>query len=109
MSTAYDRARLVELFGDDSGTLADVEREFLNTARTAEREIITTDDLAAVARIAHRLKGASGMIGADALRLVAEDVERAAESADRQRLRRLHGALSDEVRRVAEQCSAGRA
>ena len=103
MSKAYDRARLAELFGDDFRTLADVEREFLETARAAEREIIGTDDLAAVARVAHRLKGASGMIGAAALHQVAERVEKAANAADRPSLRRLHGALSEAVRRVAEQ------
>ena len=68
MSCAYDRDRLVELFGDDSGTLADVEREFLDTVRAAEREIAGTDDLAAVARAAHRLKGASGVICASSRR-----------------------------------------
>ena len=31
---AYDRDKLVELFGDDPATLAEVEREFLDTART---------------------------------------------------------------------------
>ena len=67
MSSAYDRDKLVELFGDDPHTLAEVEREFLDTARVAEREITGTDDLAAIARVAHRLKGASGMIGAAAL------------------------------------------
>jgi HPt (histidine-containing phosphotransfer) domain-containing protein len=103
MSKAYDRAKLAELFGDDFRTLAEVEREFLETARAAEREITGTDDLAAVARIAHRLKGASGMIGADALCRVAEGVERAANAADRPGLRRLQGVLSEEVHRVAEQ------
>ena len=33
MSPAYDRDKLVELFGDDPATLAEVEREFLDTAR----------------------------------------------------------------------------
>ena len=103
MSKAYDRAKLAELFGDDFHTLADVEREFLETARAAEREITGTDDLAAIARVAHRLKGASGMIGAAALHQVAEGVEKAANAADRPSLRSLHGALSEEVRRVAEQ------
>lgn len=103
MSKAYDRAKLVELFGDDVRALAEIEREFLDTARAAEREIAGTDDLAAIARVAHRLKGASGMIGAAALRRIAEAVERAAEAADLPSVRRLHGVFSQEVRRVAEQ------
>ena len=36
---AYDRSKLIELFGDDAATLAEVERDFLETARDAEREI----------------------------------------------------------------------
>jgi len=74
---AYDRDKLVELFGDDPRTLAEVEREFLDTARVAEREIKGTDDFTAIARAAHRLKGASGMIGAAALRRIAEAVDQA--------------------------------
>ncbi|MDP1752075.1 MAG: Hpt domain-containing protein [Reyranella sp.] len=105
MSKAYDRAKLAELFGYDFRTLAEVEREFLDTARAAEREIAGTGDLDAVARAAHRLKGASGMIGAAALRRIAEEIERAAEAADLPSVRHLQGALSEAVRRVAEQAS----
>ena len=43
MSAAYDRDKLVELFGNDP-TLAEVEREFFDTAREAAREIAATDD-----------------------------------------------------------------
>ena len=47
---AYDRDRLVELFGNDPKTLAEVEREFVETAREAEREIADADDLETIAR-----------------------------------------------------------
>ena len=100
---AYDRDKLVELFGDDPATLAEVEREFLDTARTAEREIKDTDDFTAIARAAHRLKGASGMIGAVSLRQIAEAVERAAKAEDLPTVHRLRGMFTQEVRRVAEQ------
>jgi HPt (histidine-containing phosphotransfer) domain-containing protein len=100
---AYDRDKLIELFGDDPATLAEVEREFLDTARTAEREIKGTDDFTAIARAAHRLKGASGMIGAAVLRQIAEAVERAAKDEDLPSVRRLREMFSREVRRVAEQ------
>ena len=100
---AYDRDKLVELFGDDPATLAEVEREFLDTARTAEREIKATDDFVAIARAAHRLKGASGMIGAASLRQIAEAVERAAKAHDLPTVRRLRELFTHEVRRVAEQ------
>ncbi|MBX9945725.1 MAG: Hpt domain-containing protein [Reyranella sp.] len=103
MNKAYDRDKLVELFGDDPKTLAEVEREFLSTARGAEREIVGSDDCTTIARAAHRLKGASGMIGAGPLRQLAEAVERAAKAEDLPSVRRLHDMFSREVRRVAEQ------
>ncbi len=103
MSEAYDRAKLVELFGDNPETLAEVEHEFFDTARDAEREIAGTDDLEAIARAAHRLKGACGMIGAASLRQIAEAVERAAKASDLSSVRRLHDVFRQEVRRVADQ------
>jgi HPt (histidine-containing phosphotransfer) domain-containing protein len=103
LGPAYDRDKLVELFGDDPKTLAGVEREFLDTARVAEREIKGTDDCHTIARAAHRLKGASGMIGAATLRQIAEAIERTAKADDLTGVRRLHDLLTREVQRVAEQ------
>lgn len=103
MSAAYDRAKLVELFGSDPKTLAEVEREFFDTAQEAAREIAETDDLATIARAAHRLKGASGMIGAAPLHVIAETIERAAKASDLPGVRRLHESFRREVLRVAEQ------
>jgi HPt (histidine-containing phosphotransfer) domain-containing protein len=100
---AYDRAKLVELFGEDPATLTEVERQFLETARIAEREIRNTDDFSAIARAAHRVKGASGMIGAAALKQIAEALEQAAKVEDLPRVHRLHDMFSREVRRVAAQ------
>lgn len=101
MSAVYDRGRLAELFGDDPTTLAEIEREFLDTARGAEREIRHTDDLQTIARAAHRVKGASGMIGADALSEIASAVERAAKAHDLAAVRRLDESFSHEVTKVA--------
>ena len=98
----YDRAKLVELFGEDPATLAEVERDFLDTARGAEREIRGTVDCKVIARAAHRLKGASGMIGAVALHRLAETIERSAKAEDLPGSRRLFDLLSQEVRRLAE-------
>ncbi len=98
----YDRAKLVELFGDDPATLAEVERDFLDTARGAEREIRGTVDCVAIARAAHRLKGASGMIGAVTLHRLSETIERTAKAEDLASARRLFDLLSQEVRRLAE-------
>ena len=57
----------------------------------------------AIARAAHRLKGASGMIGALALRQIAEAVERAAKAEDLSTVRRLRHLFDHEVHRLAEQ------
>lgn len=100
---AYDRDKLVELFGDDPRTLAEVEREFLDTAREAARAIKSSDDFTAIACAAHRLKGASSMIGALALCRIAEAVERAAKAEDLSTVRRLRDLFDHEVHRVAEQ------
>ncbi len=100
---AYDRERLVELFGDDPKTLAEVEREFVETAREAEREIAGAADLDIIARAAHRVKGASGMIGANDLHKVAEALERTAKAGDQPGVRRLQTIFSQEVGRVAQQ------
>jgi HPt (histidine-containing phosphotransfer) domain-containing protein len=101
--SAYDRGKLVELFGNDPATLATVEREFFDTARDAAREIAATEDLGTIARAAHRLKGASGMIGAAPLRDIAEAVERAAKAHDLPTVRGLHPRFCDEVMKVAAQ------
>ncbi|WP_295137419.1 Hpt domain-containing protein [uncultured Reyranella sp.] len=101
MNLAYDRGRLAELFGDDPVTLAEIEREFLDTARGAEREIRDTDDLETIAQAAHRVKGASGMIGANALSQVAAAVEKAAKTHGLTAVRRLEESFSHEVTKVA--------
>lgn len=109
MSEAYDRERLVELFGDDADALAEIEREFLDTARSAHREIGDTEDFEAIARAAHRLKGAAGMIGATGLAGIADALERAAKGCDLAGVRRLDDALTQEVTRVAAQAGGDQA
>jgi two-component system sensor histidine kinase EvgS len=101
--SAYDRNKLVELFGGNPSTIAEVEREFFDTARDVAREIAATEDLGTIARAAHRLKGASGMIGAAPLRAIAEAVERAAKAQDLGGVRGLQTQFHDEILRVADQ------
>jgi HPt (histidine-containing phosphotransfer) domain-containing protein len=103
MTAAYDRTRLVELFGNDAATIAEVEREFFDTAREAAQEIAASDDCGAIARAAHRIKGASGMIGATPLHELAKIVELAAKAGDLTTVRRLQRDFDREVSRVGEQ------
>ena len=109
MSPAYDRDRLIELFGGDAATLAEIEREFLDTARGVHREIRKTENLETIARAAHRLKGTAGMIGAVTLGRIADAVERAAKGGDLPGVRSLDDALAQEVARVAAQAGADQA
>lgn len=108
MSQAYDRNRLVELFGDDAATLAEIEREFLDAARSAHKEIGETEDLDTIARAAHGLKGASGMIGADAMSQVAAAIEQAAHAHDLSRVRRLDENFRHELAKIATLMSVSR-
>ena len=109
MSPAYDRDRLIELFGGDPAALAEIEREFLDTAWGAHREIREAEDLDTIARAAHRLKGTAGMIGAVTLGRIADAVERAAKGGDLKGVRGLDVALAQEVARVAAQAGADQA
>ena len=96
----YDRDRLVELFGNHPKTLAEVEREFVETAREAEREIGDADDLGTIARARaprERRLGHDRRVGA-----VAEAPERAAKAGDLPGVRRMQ-IFSQEVKRAAEQ------
>lgn len=97
---AYDRGRLVELFGDDPTTLAEVERDFLQTVRLAAREIGQTDDFTIIARTAHRLKGAAGMIGAEALYRIAREIEDAAKAEDLPAIRHLRTTFAQAMPRL---------
>ena len=67
------------------------------------REVLGTTDPGVIARAAHRLKGASGMIGAEALHAISEAVERTAKAGDMSSVRRLLEAFRSEVRKVADQ------
>jgi len=100
---AYDRDKLVELFGDDPRTLAEVEREFLDTARVAERENHGHRRLEGDRPRRPPPEGRVGHDRAATLRQIAEALERAAKGDDLTGVRRLYGLFAQEVRRVAEQ------
>ena len=83
--------------GLDAGLIAD----FLGATRDdidALRKALAANDTAGVAREAHRIRGASGLVGATALSTAAAGVEAAARSADlvlvRAKLAELHAAVT---------------
>jgi HPt (histidine-containing phosphotransfer) domain-containing protein len=66
------------------------------------RETIGGADFAAIARVAHRIKGASRMIGAQPYADVAERMERAARNADRAALDDTLDDFEHELARLTE-------
>jgi HPt (histidine-containing phosphotransfer) domain-containing protein len=86
VSAAYDRDKLVELFGNDPTTLARSSASSSTPpgARARDRRDRRSRT---IARAAHRLKGASGMIGAAPLHQIAEAIERAAKAHDLETVR----------------------
>jgi len=71
-------ARLEEAYGDDSAAIANLlglARETELRYITALREGIAHDDIGAVARAAHSIKGSASNIGAARVSRVAADIE----------------------------------
>ena len=81
-----DAETLTEFTGGDATLRREILRQFLaaNEPDAVElRESIDGDDFEATTCVAHRIKGASRMIGAQPYADVAERIERAARNADR--------------------------
>ena len=103
MSSALDRAILAEAAGGD----AEVERSILDSFRESndhdsgvlERAVIDQDPLL-VTRIAHRISGASKMIGAHSLADVSERIEHAGRAGDWMAITADMSTLQDECRRL---------
>ncbi|MGH8482754.1 MAG: ATP-binding protein, partial [Nevskiaceae bacterium] len=99
----FDRSVLSVISGGDAA----MEREILGDFRrindadaTGLRQGVENDDLDAVARAAHRIKGASRMVGAAGLATACERLEQAARAGDWDALRAGLGALDDALDRV---------
>ncbi|MBI5911632.1 MAG: response regulator, partial [Betaproteobacteria bacterium] len=96
-----DSVTLNQFTGGDEELRREILREFLaaNAAdAVALREALAGEDLAAIARAAHRARGASRMIGAQPFADVAERIEEAARTEDRAAVR---GCVTDFEREQA--------
>jgi PAS domain S-box-containing protein len=79
----FDRAEAMAQFGDDPSFLAEIINIFLDEVdelRVAGEAALAAGDLEALAKVAHRLKGASGQMTAEQARQSAYEVEMAAKS-----------------------------
>jgi HPt (histidine-containing phosphotransfer) domain-containing protein len=108
MSDAFldpvDMAKLRQRFDDDAELLAEIFRVFVSEVpgRRANIEAaLASGDLAQLMRLAHSLKGVSGTLFAEPLRLGAYDLELAARTEDHEQVERLVAVVLERLDAVA--------
>jgi PAS domain S-box-containing protein len=85
-SPPIDRSKLAELTGGDEQVERDILADFRNVAADDAARLtaaVDSGDCDEIARMAHRLKGASRMVGATSLAVILERIEAAGHSDDR--------------------------
>jgi PAS domain S-box-containing protein len=98
-----DAATLDEFTGGDAGLRGEILQQFLvtNDADVIELRLhLTGKDTAAIASVAHRIKGASRMIGATPFAAAAERIERAARADDRAAIDAGSSVFESELKRL---------
>jgi len=109
-AAVFDLGVLLGLLGGDRDSIDEIVAAFTADAPkqvAALREALAGDDADAARRHAHTLKGASANVGAEALRVAAYEVEKAAAVGDLDAARQLSDALAAELQRLQEHLGRG--
>lgn len=103
---SINKAKALELLGGDEEMFAEICQLFLQHAPNqvqAIEQYLSAKDYENLSRVAHSLKSSAGSVGAEALRALAEQLEKDAKSANLEQVSPILQSLKDEFTRVIQE------